>query len=57
MTGGAFQVDAFGGALVAVNIPVPLEEVSNIAVTEEPVTEAPEETLRPTGEHLLDRES
>ncbi len=56
MTGGAFQVDVFGGVLAPVKIPVPLEEVSNIAVTEEPVTDAPEETLRPTGEHLLDKQ-
>ena len=49
-TGGAFRVDERGQALVSVAIPVPLDQVSAIAVTEEPMPAS----LRPTGQHLLD---
>jgi anti-sigma-K factor RskA len=49
-TGGAFRVDERGQALVQVVIPVPLDQVNAIAVTEEPMPA----NLRPTGQHLLD---
>jgi Anti-sigma-K factor rskA, C-terminal len=49
-TGGAFRVDERGQALVPIVIPVPLDQVSAIAVTEEPMPAS----LRPTGQHLLD---
>ncbi len=49
-TGGAFRVNERGQALAPVVIPVPLVQVSAIAVTEE----AMPASLRPTGEHLLD---
>jgi anti-sigma-K factor RskA len=49
-TGGAFRVDDRGQALVQVVIPVPLNQVNAIAVTEEPMPAS----LRPTGQHLLD---
>jgi hypothetical protein len=49
-TGGAFRVDARGQALVPVVVPVPLNEVTAIAITEEPMPAS----LRPTGQHLLD---
>jgi anti-sigma-K factor RskA len=49
-TGGAFRVDERGQALVPVVVPVPLDQVSAIAVTEEPMPAS----LRPTGQHLLD---
>ncbi|GEM_PF-4522956 len=49
-TGGAFQVDAQGHIKTNIVVPVPLGEVSAIAVTEE---QAPG-VLRPTNIHLLD---
>ncbi len=49
-TGGAFRVDAQGQVVAQVSVPVPLAEVSAIAVTEE----AAPGVLRPTTKHLLD---
>lgn len=49
-TGGAFRVNERGQALATMVIPVPLDQVSAIAVTEEPMPAS----MRPTGEHLLD---
>ena len=49
-TGGAFRVDERGRALAHVVIPVPLAQVSAIAITEEPMPAS----LRPPGAHLLD---
>jgi len=50
ITGGPFQVDATGHAVAPVTIPAPLQQVSQIAITEEP---APSSSS-PTGPHLLD---
>lgn len=49
-TGGAFRVDAQGKAVAQVTVPVPLDDVSAIAVTEE----AAPGVQRPTTKHLLD---
>lgn len=49
ITGGTFVVHA-GQDLAAVTIPAPLDQVSAIAVTEEPMPGSP----GPTGQHLLD---
>jgi anti-sigma-K factor RskA len=49
-TGGAFGVNPRGDAAVPVTIPIPLERVRAIAITQEP---APGLTS-PTGAHLLD---
>lgn len=51
-TGGAFRVDTRGQAGTVVAIPAPLDEVTAIAVTEEPIPGS----LAPTGQHLLDGE-
>lgn len=50
VTGGAFRVAARGLAWVSVAVPVPLEEVRAITVTEEPAPGS----AAPTGRHLLD---
>jgi anti-sigma factor RsiW len=50
VTGGAFRVAARGLAWVSVAVPLPLEEVRAITVTEEP---APGSAI-PTGRRLLD---
>ncbi len=50
ITGGAFRVNSYGDVVVAVTIPVPLEDVRAIAVTEEAAPRVPS----PTGTHLLD---
>lgn len=50
VTGGTFGVDARGRAWVTVEVPVSLEEVRAIAVTEEPAPGS----VAPTGTHLLD---
>jgi len=50
VTGGAFRVAARGLAWVSVAVPVPLEEVRAITVTEEPAPGS----AAPTGRRLLD---
>jgi anti-sigma-K factor RskA len=49
-TGGVFEVNPQGDAVVPVAIPTPLERVQAVAVTEEPAPGSP----GPTGIHLLD---
>lgn len=49
-TGGAFRVDVQGHINTSIVVPVPLGEVTAIAVTEEQLPGS----LRPTGKHLLD---
>ena len=50
VTGGAFRVDAHGLAWVKATVPASLDEVSAIAVTEEPAPGS----VSPTGHHLLE---
>ena len=51
LSGGVFHVDDRGQALTVVVVPVALDPVRAIAVTEEPAPGSP----APTGAHLLDR--
>jgi anti-sigma-K factor RskA len=51
LSGGVFHVDARGEGLAVVAIPVALEPMEAIAVTEEPAPGS----AAPTGPHLLDR--
>ena len=50
VTGGTFRVDARGLAWVKATVPASLDEVSAIAVTEEPAPGS----VSPTGQHLLE---
>jgi anti-sigma-K factor RskA len=49
-SGGTFTVDSQGHAVASINVPVPLNDVNAIAVTDEPAPGS----LRPTTKHLVD---